>query len=110
MRAPENSLCRLVAVPGLGGCAVAVRLSGRCLEVRYTGTGRELLAAGLTSIATLKANGVLPEARCCVVYRVEAFKALSLPGVLQALDASACGAPERKFRTGSKAARREMLA
>jgi hypothetical protein len=110
MRASKNSLCLSAAVPGLGGCMVAVRLNGTQLEVSYTGTAKDLLSAGLTSIATLKSNCALPTRHCRVIYRVEAFKALSLPGVLQALEASAPDAPGHHHLTGSEADRRELVA
>lgn len=77
-----------VPIPERPGCSVAVRIGDLAFEVTYMGSATDLIAAGLTSAATVKAYGAASASRCCVVYRVDPVKALCLPGVAEVLGAS----------------------
>lgn len=62
------------------------------------GRAKDLVAAGLTSAETIKANGAASTTRCCVVYRVDPLQALCLPGVTEMLGESEdAGAESRRW-------------
>ena len=74
-----------VPIPERPGCRVAVRIGDSTFEIRYMGSARDLIAAGLTSAATVNANAAVSTSRCCVVYHVDPLQALCLPGVAEVL-------------------------
>lgn len=69
------------------------------------GSAKDLIAAGLTSAATVMANGAVGVSRCCVVYHLDPVQALCLPGVADVLGTSGDAEVERRRWTMSESAR-----
>lgn len=84
---------------------MAVRIGDSTFEIRYVGSARDLVAAGLTSATTIMANGAVGSSRCCVVYHVDPVQSLCLPGVAQVLGASEDAEAERRRWTTLESAK-----